>query len=389
MPTRISRFASKGRLLCDRDGFGLLDHTRDLDRVTTKVLAGLLAETYLEQSFPSSWQFFSRRYLLVFALAFVAFDTTICASILYPNRNREGPANPDDTCMQPPLCYERRCLSASSLPLGPRSGDRGISAAWQEAISQGEERLRMLAAPTNQVEQSPFVHPGDLARYGWRLDAELDADVRRKSSLRDWQDAWTELRLPEQTGSTVKVEWGQKIPSAAIDGKIYQPSGGRFSNIYNSEIILGSVAYSPTYKAPRHDPPVQNEDITPLRKWSDVAFLEQMRQCGQDSQRLEQLRFLGAMSVVTGSTRAILIEAIGGEARLAEMPKGWDFRKTWTTTSAEGKAVLGTVHGAWPAYLLAQHKRQLGRKSVTAVSVFLGSDRKFNLLFEIQAVDDQ
>ena len=64
----------------------------------------------------------------------------------------------------------------------------------------------MLAPPTNQVEQSPFVHPGDLARYGWRLDAELDADVRRKSYLRSRPNAHAYLHRLNQFVTKLTVE---------------------------------------------------------------------------------------------------------------------------------------------------------------------------------------
>lgn len=60
--------------------------------------------------------------------------------------------------------------------------------------------------------------------------------------------------------------------------------------------------------------------------------------------------------------------------------------------TTEGQALLGSPNGAGCAFILVQHKRQLGRKSFDRVTVFQDDGKQFprppSLVFRVVDVGD-
>jgi len=122
--------------------------------------------------------------------------------------------------------------------------------------------------------------------------------------------------------------------------------------------------------SPRHEAARKNikGELTPLAQYSDVLFLEYSRLAGRakpkaDVSGLKYLLFHNIENPNTWSTvLKALINANKGKKDIPMWP-GTEF----DMNSAEGKALLGTQIGAPVAWMLIQHKKAFGAKSVVKV----------------------
>jgi hypothetical protein len=115
-----------------------------------------------------------------------------------------------------------------------------------------------------------------------------------------------------------------------------------------------------------------------LNHWSDVAYLQWLSKADQRS----NLRYVLRYNVLNDLTRFV-IEYLGLQSKL--VLKGWP-GKTYNAGSVEFNALLGSPNGSGVAYLLAQHKKQLGHKTVDKVTVFKKM-YEIMLLFDITDVE--
>ncbi|PSN75361.1 hypothetical protein BS50DRAFT_568037 [Corynespora cassiicola Philippines] len=116
--------------------------------------------------------------------------------------------------------------------------------------------------------------------------------------------------------------------------------------------------------------------LPPLRRWSDVAFLQYVEAAreaggkvamGRDiPEMIKGLRYVLRFRVQEPTTRTVVdwvLQQSG--SKLVPWPG-----VTFGMDTEEGKAVLGTINGSGVAYLLAQRREALGRKTVEKVTVF-------------------
>jgi hypothetical protein len=117
-----------------------------------------------------------------------------------------------------------------------------------------------------------------------------------------------------------------------------------------------------------------SDTIPSLKYWSDVAFLQWRCQASHDSELKHVLRH----DVLNAKTDFV-VEAINA-------PNGYDTAPwpgmEYNAYSEDGQALLGTPNGSSVAYMLIQHKKHLGHKTVKKVTVFCKS-KKLMLLFHI------
>jgi hypothetical protein len=106
-------------------------------------------------------------------------------------------------------------------------------------------------------------------------------------------------------------------------------------------------------------PPLQN---------SDVVFLQWNHLTGGNP---GALKYVWRVNIFNADTYAIVKEALKRKYDEGLSTVG----RLFSIDDEEGKAILGTVHGAGVAYLLAQHKDQMGLKSVSGVYVFQSPEK--------------
>jgi hypothetical protein len=111
-----------------------------------------------------------------------------------------------------------------------------------------------------------------------------------------------------------------------------------------------------------------------LKFWSDVAFLQWKSRASDNSELKYVLRY-NVMNTVTN----FVAEAINFANDCKTLP--WP-GVSYDADSEEGQALLGTPNGSSVAYMLIQHKHQLGHKIVDRITVF-DHDDQLMLLFHI------
>jgi glucokinase len=108
--------------------------------------------------------------------------------------------------------------------------------------------------------------------------------------------------------------------------------------------------------------------LPPLQNWSDVTFLQWNHITARNP---GALKYVWRVNIFNADTYAIVKEAL--KRKYNEEPS--TLGRAFSMDDEEGKAVLGTVHGAGVAYLLAQHKKQMGLKTVRGVYVFQSPEK--------------
>ena len=103
-----------------------------------------------------------------------------------------------------------------------------------------------------------------------------------------------------------------------------------------------------------------------LRKWSDVAYL-QYQYCAQKQKvSLRNLKSVYRSNIINGRTKAIIFSILHARnANLTAYPG-----ITFKADTLEGQALIGTPNGQGVAWLLIQHKRQLGHKIIDEINMY-------------------
>lgn len=127
-------------------------------------------------------------------------------------------------------------------------------------------------------------------------------------------------------------------------------------------VIIGMSLYSPAHMGKAKIPPVTV--LPDLQQTSDVIWGQWILQA---KERANNIRYYIVNAITNSATGPIIQSAL--ESADAAPLKKWPGHSFGMDTD-EGKALLGTPVGVGIAYLLAQHKAQLGIKTVSKVDVF-------------------
>ncbi|RMZ01279.1 hypothetical protein D0864_03496 [Hortaea werneckii] len=257
---------------------------------------------------------------------------------------------------------------------------------WDQAVKVGNNLIALINGPVECIKPSKWTNVDDLAAYGWTQA------VNRAIELQEpFRSIWSALGIP--LTDVRRIEWKHNKQSADTgpEGKIYQPTGARYNNIYCKQIIIDDFNFGPDTMGRRKSPPMVGAEIVPLKQWSDVTFLQYQEYCKQQSTTimpfeacLKDLRGVMRANVVSAKTRDIANEALQKSGKVLA---SWDKRVTWTIDEEAAQALLATPNGQGVAWFLAQHKAQVGRKVVTEVSMFSKPERlsgNLNLFFKIE-----
>jgi hypothetical protein len=105
----------------------------------------------------------------------------------------------------------------------------------------------------------------------------------------------------------------------------------------------------------------------PLQHWSEVAFLQYLSTFAFPPPQPLPLKAVFRVQIQNVETYTLLQKVIEkhGHDTYLEWP-GVSFE----AESEEGRAILGTPNGSGVAWMLVQHKKQFGGKSVERVNLF-------------------
>ncbi|KAI5376525.1 hypothetical protein J4E82_004746 [Alternaria postmessia] len=104
------------------------------------------------------------------------------------------------------------------------------------------------------------------------------------------------------------------------------------------------------------------DDLPQLRAFSDIMWAFWVR----NNPNVRNIRYFFMIGISNDLTNQIIASCLrDAGAELSEWP-GTSF----STTTDQGHALLGSPNGATFAYFLMQHKAQLGQKTITKITVF-------------------
>ncbi|KAF2125413.1 hypothetical protein P153DRAFT_112702 [Dothidotthia symphoricarpi CBS 119687] len=165
-------------------------------------------------------------------------------------------------------------------------------------------------------------------------------------------------------GSGLNVEiFDHHIHATTHDGMLFPSTGAKFCTLVSHEhgLLVATQSYGPEFKTKHQE---ENPILPDLQHWSDMAYL----QCHEN---VADLKYVLRYRIQNNDTQAIIRHLCGetgpGDGLL------WP-GVTFRMDEDSGKALLGTPHGSGIAWLLIQHKKQLGHKTLDKVTLYFKNE---------------
>ncbi|KAK4493901.1 hypothetical protein PRZ48_015086 [Zasmidium cellare] len=280
-----------------------------------------------------------------------------------------------NTSHPPPLIESRDLTPTTNTTLTPRTTD------WNSHLYHGNWLLCLLSAPTRTITQSPWIIHNALTLQGWTSTKQRTLSQDALSSL-GLDDAFTALGI-----STDYTKWFTVTATHDTNKPPYRATWGKYLNTFNPSdgVIVARHNYSPAWQAARKGVPRQF--VPALRQWSDVVFLVWMKLAGSDREVLRGVEHVFRYNIANRETQRILQLAMGeGDVgRAPETPGEWPGSQ-WNIDEDSAKVALSTRNSVGVVYFLAQHKEQLGLKTIDQVNIFnckTGPSNQWCLYFHI------
>ncbi|KAF2246107.1 hypothetical protein BU26DRAFT_395261, partial [Trematosphaeria pertusa] len=258
---------------------------------------------------------------------------------------------------------------------------------YTEAVLKGQHLLHLLTSPQPPT-QSPFTTYPDLENHGY---VDQLASSTPRPTIAPLQKCLRSLgvddKLAHEDGKNVSMQHVH-AEDCVVDETQYPATEAHFHQLVSSEqgVLIAYSNHAPAYTGVLHDPPVTT--YPPLHHWSDIAFLQLLKPAVYVPPNLHYIIRYAIQNMATISVLKHVLAKQGIE-KLDIWPG-----ITLGMESEEGQAILGTPNGGGTAWLLAQHRRQLGRKTVDKVSVFYAENGKDvwrwpSLVFWLKDLDEE
>ena len=250
---------------------------------------------------------------------------------------------------------------------------------WEEWVAKGKGLLQMLQCGSGP--SSTFESYDDLERWGWERMGHEHIDQFKKPLV----DAMEYLEV----GSTKNQAWStteKHTKLKVFDGKKYAPTQGSYGLTYTAEFISADNNWGPRSEGPDQVPKVDGVllPFPSLEKLSDVAFLEFQQLMIETKQPTDGLKGFLRSGVVNPATLSVTTNALRLKPNAA-LPT-WPARD-FGPQSDGFAALLASPNGRGVACFLAQHKAQLGHKTISSIRVW-GENGEVFILFVFEDVSD-
>ncbi|CAO2648158.1 Nn.00g090800.m01.CDS01 [Neocucurbitaria sp. VM-36] len=246
----------------------------------------------------------------------------------------------------------------------------------EKALSKGSFLQRLMLAndhqaglmsksPQKSVESS-FISLSSLQEWGWRelRDVHLSKSIISGTIGNVLKIVGLySTNVDEDKEAHVDFVVQHKHEVGHVSGNTWSPPTHALFKQYidaSTGIIAAYDNESPLEAATAAGP--YNLRLPDLQYWSDVVYL-QWKSRASDTSDLQYVLRYNVVNVFTN----FVLDAINklNDTRTEEWPG-----RTYDATSKDGHALLGTPNGSGVAYLLIQHKKQLGHKTIEKITVF-------------------
>jgi hypothetical protein len=255
---------------------------------------------------------------------------------------------------------------------------------YQDMLGKGKWLVPALESDDDCFPQSEFTDYGALADWGW--DVKLDEEgAPFKSQLNRNVFQLVEASSDDHVNRQV-TDLHDKTKEK--DGKTYSRTGASYKNHYNPSLIIAKSNFGPAFWGRQQRPPITggaNDPFPPLSRLSDVLFLEFQRVMKENNQPMNGLNGVWRDFVMNPDTKDLAVQIASGNG----MPHGIP---VWPGVEfAEGSdqlaALIGAPNGVGVAYLLLQHREQLGHKTIVSARVWY--DSGLHIIFLLDDVEDE
>lgn len=247
--------------------------------------------------------------------------------------------------------------------------DAGSGLSFDQTANKG---VRLANKFDEDVPPSKYGNYGDLHSHGWVCTYNRSYQPNPQDA--PFMTMYNDLGLICQHKNNRLITWEQQRKVRVCE-RVYHPTYGVYRCILNPRAIIVLTVESPDFKG--YVVGIADDEVIPLKHWSDVIFLQWRRYCEERRVPVPGLRKFIQTNISDSTTVDILDEA---EA-LSRWPipvwpnPNWkDYANQGTITFPFGdlhyNTILGTPSAVGPAYFLLQHRRDLGRLCFESVICF-------------------
>jgi len=249
---------------------------------------------------------------------------------------------------------------------------------YKSAMEKGRKLLKMIHSEFT-VTQSPYLTRGEVRALGYKR-------TTRSRSVSDLTKKLDSLGIQGSNSHFINVI--DDYTKDVITGEtLVSLSDVRFMSDINLEagILIANYSYSPTYKA-KELKSLAAALLPSLKHWSDIAF-HQWAHSQHPEEEVRDLKFIMRETIANEDTLAVVDSILDASPHQSQACTRSGLYLDMNSDHAI--ALLGTAHGAGVAWLLAQHRDQLGHKVIAGITIFYSGeppegDRALNLLFYLR-----
>ncbi|KAF2648826.1 hypothetical protein K491DRAFT_611948 [Lophiostoma macrostomum CBS 122681] len=247
----------------------------------------------------------------------------------------------------------------------------------------GDRDAGQLQAPPQDSAESVFSDPAELAASGYTMQNKTFNPHYLHCALRAIGVTEEELDGESSKRATQYLYESEETPLEIMSPYFVVAA------LPLSGILIAISNYSPMAVATLEE--LAPESLPPgfprLRHWSDIAFLHWQSITLQETHST-QLNHIIRSSIQNHQTLSIVNKVL--ERNNVETLPEWP-GITFDINTEQAHALLGTPNGSGIAFLLFQHKQQLGHKTVEKVTMFYENNpsdlhRWPSLLFHLKDV---
>ncbi|KAF5529923.1 hypothetical protein FMEXI_13852 [Fusarium mexicanum] len=166
-------------------------------------------------------------------------------------------------------------------------------------------------------------------------------------------------------------------PGDLASGTNGEETGAYFRNsfIVNPGVIIADVNYAVSAATGGGDGKMT---VTHVKKWSDATWMQWDRVCTEADGDVKDLKYIIRSKIANYATLEIILRAI--LSRHEKNPRRnkktigtWKNKLTFTVAKdkEEFPAILGSPNGSGAAFMLINHKKRLGVKTIKRIDVFV------------------
>ena len=132
-------------------------------------------------------------------------------------------------------------------------------------------------------------------------------------------------------------------------------------------LVIPYYIYSPKHEVKANG---VSWEVIPLNQYSDVLFLEYSKLSGRTKADPKGLKYFLFLNVENVGTWALVMRALKNRSPTGSLDLPVWPGVSFSMNEPEGKALLATQIGSPLAWMLIQHKAQLGLKTAVKVTIF-------------------